>query len=297
MEIAVHCFGASTPTGEALRNLVSPHFYGYSRNPQVSCSSSHFADLLDPARFHPVSGHSSLPSAWISFAPIWLFAPFVYYLANHHPERLRHVRCIIACSSSSVITKRFAFNRFDRQLASKLLTNEDELVAICKSLSISCCVIRPTMIYGEIGLYKDQNLSTILRMLRRFPLIPIPSDTGMRQPIHVSQLAAVAYHLALESISSKIAYRLAPRIAVGGDTTLSYKDMIVALKNSQPLDDRSHHCLLIPIPNRIFFLLVSPLLLISPKAYEAVLRISTNLSAFTPASDLLGVDPQDFPVL
>jgi hypothetical protein len=38
-------------------------------------------------------------------------------------------------------------------------------------------------------------------------------------------------------------------------------------------------------------------LLPSPKAFEAVLRMGANLSGFTPAHQLLGREPQPFPVL
>jgi len=39
------------------------------------------------------------------------------------------------------------------------------------------------------------------------------------------------------------------------------------------------------------------MLLHSPKAFEAVLRMGANLADFTPAHQLLGTDPQTFPVL
>jgi hypothetical protein len=54
---------------------------------------------------------------------------------------------------------------------------------------------------------------------------------------------------------------------------------------------------LLPIPNRVFFNLAAPKLLHSPKAFEAVLRMGANLAGFTPAHQLLGTDPQPFPVL
>ena len=73
--------------------------------------------------------------------------------------------------------------------------------------------------------------------------------------------------------------------------------MISALQQAQPVDDLARRCRLLPIPNRLFFSLAAPLLLRSPKAFEAVLRMGSNLSGFTPAHQLLGREPQPFPVL
>jgi hypothetical protein len=35
----------------------------------------------------------------------------------------------------------------------------------------------------------------------------------------------------------------------------------------------------------------------SPKAFEAILRMGSNFSGYTPAHQLLGREPQPFPVL
>jgi hypothetical protein len=90
---------------------------------------------------------------------------------------------------------------------------------------------------------------------------------------------------------------LPERITLGGDTTLTYAAMISALQEAQPATDPARRCRLLPIPNRLFFSLAAPLLLRSPKAFEAVLRMGANLSGFTPAHQLLGRELQPFPVL
>ena len=101
----IHLFGASTPSGEAFRQLCEFDLVGHSQK-ESSCSWIQHADLNQPNDFYP-AGSSNAPAIWISFAPIWLMAPFLEYLFNHHPERLQGLRGIIACSSSSTITKRF----------------------------------------------------------------------------------------------------------------------------------------------------------------------------------------------
>jgi hypothetical protein len=170
-------------------------------------------------------------------------------------------------------------------------------LAICSRLQVPCRILQPTLIYGQVGPYGDRNLSRLLQLLRRLPCLPLPAETGLRQPIHASQLAAVALHMAEQLRGSGWDPTLPERIPLGGDTTFTYASMISALQQAQPAGDPARRCRLLPIPNRLFFSLAAPLLLRSPKAFEAVLRMGANLSGFTPAHQLLGFHPQPFPVL
>ena len=127
----IHLFGASTPTGESFKRLynsTSPSslLFSYSR----SDPSLLWADFSDPHSFQP-GGCPSDPSVWLSFGPIWLFAEFLENLTQNYPERLQGLCSVIACSSSSAITKRFAANRFDRQLVARLINAEDQLIRLC----------------------------------------------------------------------------------------------------------------------------------------------------------------------
>lgn len=292
----IHLFGAATPSGEALRHQTQADLAGYSRTVSAAADWLHLADLNDPAGWKPAGG-ADTPATWISFAPIWLLAPFLEQLAIHNPDRLQGLRGVIACSSSSAITKRFAANRFDRHLVARLTAAEDKLFATCRRLSVPCRILRPTLIYGQAGVYGDRNFSKLLQLMRRWPVLPLPAESGLRQPIHASQLAAVALRLAEQLAWSGWGPSLPERIAVGGDITLTYAEMISALQEAQPFGDPARRCRLLLIPNRLFFLLAAPLLLRSPKAFEAVLRMGVNLSGFMPAHQLLGSEAQAFPVL
>jgi hypothetical protein len=292
----LHLFGAATPTGEAFRQQaantdLSWRLHAYSRR-----SAFTPADLTNPAAFRP-AGKQGGPALWISFGPIWLLAPFLEELAREQPERLVGLRGLIACSSSSSITKRFAANRLDRELVARLSGAEDQLLATCRRVQVPCRILQPTLIYGQAGPYGDRNLSKLLQLLRRLPCLPLPAETGLRQPIHASQLGAVALHVAQQLRGSGWDPSLPERITLGGDTTLTYASMISSLQQAQPAGDPARRCRLLPIPNRLFFFLAAPLLLRSPKAFEAVLRIGANLSGFSPAHQLLGCEPQPFPVL
>jgi len=292
----LHLFGAATPTGEAFSRQAVHAEIPWSLYPYSRRSATTPADFTNPSAFQP-AGTPRDPALWISFGPIWLLAPFIEQLCCSHPERLAGLRGLIACSSSSAITKRFASNRFDRDLVARLNGAEDTLFAICRRLEVPCYVLQPSLIYGQVGPYGDRNLSQLLKLLRRLPLLPLPAETGLRQPIHASQLAAVALHIAEQLRGSIDVPCLQERITLGGDSSLTYASMLKALQQAQASGDAAHRCQLLPIPNRLFFSLASPLLLRSPKAFEALLRMGANLSGFTPAHQLLGSEPQPFPVL
>jgi len=292
----LHLFGAATPTGEAFRqqaaNVDLPLLmHAYSRH-----SATNPVDLTNPASFLP-AGAPGATALWISFGPIWLLAPFLEHLVQQHPERLQDFRGLIACSSSSALTKRFAANNFDRALVARLISAEDQLLAICRRLDVPCRILRPSLIYGQVGAYGDRNLSRLLALMRRLPLVALPSHSGLRQPIHASQLAAVALELAQQMLGPGLDSALPERIAIGGDTQISYKAMLQALQQALPTNDPARNCRICEIPNRLFFFLAAPLLLRSPKAFEAVLRIGADLAGFIPSHQLLDQAPQLFPVL
>lgn len=291
-----HLFGATTPAGSAFRQLADVSLMSYSRNISGPNDDLYYANLNDYDNFIPAGSMDAL-SIWISFCPIWLIAPFLEQIATHHSERLQGLRGVIACSSSSAITKCFSSNRFDRDLVARLTFAEDKLIATCHQLSVPCRILRPTLIYGQVGDYGDRNLSRLLAQLRRFPFFPLPAETGLRQPIHAAQLAAVALRFAQQLTCTDSNSPLPERVALGGDTILTYAEMISALQQAQPSGDPARRCRLLLVPNRLFFLLAAPFLLCSPKAFEAVLRMGANLSGFTLAHKLLGSEPQPFPVL
>ena len=138
----LHLFGAATASGEAFRQLATTRHQGwrvlaYSREPADHLHHFHSADFSNPAAFQPAGAPGS-PASWISFGPIWLLAPFLEQLATHHPERLSGLGGLIACSSSSALTKRFAANPFDRELATRLTSAEDQLLSTCRRLQVTC---------------------------------------------------------------------------------------------------------------------------------------------------------------
>lgn len=292
----VHLFGASTPTGYAFTEQASK-----LKSIRINCYSRtnkdmYYADFLNPSSFCFAGEGDGKTGICISFGPIWLFSSFIKYLHDNHPERLAPVTAFIVCSSSSVLTKRFSANQFDKNLVDTLSGSEDLIADISARLNLSCYILRPSIIYGQAGPYVDKNISQLLKAMRVLPLLPLPAKTGLRQPIHVSQLASVALHYINHHNASLSKNKVSLRLEVGGDSSISYAQMLRRLQEKSAIGDKCKDCTLLFVPNRLFFFLASPFLLLSPKFYEALMRISVNLSGFFPSFQILGSDPVEFPL-
>ncbi len=84
---------------------------------------------------------------------------------------------LIAISSTGV------FSRY-RQLAGDIAAGE----RVIERSGIRYTILRPTMIYGTPA---DRNVSRLIRLVRRAPVIPLPGGGGSTfQPVHVDDLAS-----------------------------------------------------------------------------------------------------------
>ena len=150
------------------------------------------------------------------------------------------------------------------------------------------------MIYGQVGPYQDSNISRLSKAIATYPFILFPKASGKRQPIHASQLAAIALKMAADiQTNPSDALKL---LEVGGDETLTYFAMLERLQSSGSRDAVKRRCRLFTIPNQLFFFFAAPIALFSLKRYEAILRIGADLAGFTPAGSLLQQPPARFPV-
>lgn len=290
----IHLFGATTNCGEEFIRFsslkrTSGNIFSYSHKN----TNYKYCNLSENLKINLFNSDSQ--SILVSFSPIWLFSNYLNFNYKNHINELKGIKGIIACSSSSVITKKYAFNSYDKALVKKLSESEDKLVNLCKKLNISCFIIRPTMIYGSSNSYSDNNIRKIISLLRIMPIIILPKISGLRQPIHCSQLASLFIKY-VEIIKNKRGKSIIKKISVGGDETFSYFQMIKKIKNSFPKKDKIKKCLIILVPNTIFYILITPFLLISPKLYESLLRITINLSNFKKSSKLLKTRKEKFPI-
>ena len=288
----IHIFGATTITGETLSELLEDRFPEYD----IFCYSGQNGEInklnLKESSYKIKNPHNE--HLIINIAPIWLFSKFIKSILIKNNKVYQNLKGIISCSSTSVITKRFSSNQDDKRLVEKLLSAETILENICKEKNIPYAIVRPTLIYGKSKNYIDNNINLILKIMNILPIIFLPKNSGLRQPIHSKQLAEVLIKLMLDITKSDTSY--SSIINVGGDQELTYNEMIFNLKLKLPKNHNAKKTLLIKIPNPIFFFLTSPLLLIRPQIFEAILRISSNLSGFRKANEFCKNKFKDFPV-
>ena len=84
-------------------------------------------------------------------------------------------------------------------------------------------------------------------------------------------------------------------IEVGGDEELTYGDLLLRLTNFAR-NKRGRSCKLITIPNKIFYLLITPLLFFKPKLFEEIFRMQSDLSGFPKLSDYTKDSLRKFPI-
>ena len=288
----IYLFGKTSLYGEVFYkyfNLKQKKYriHSFSRDEKKGYKT----DLRIPDSFSPVNNQNFMI---ISFAPIWHLADFLNYLFYQENSRLKNLKGIIACSSTSAITKRYEFNTFDKNLAKNLSIAEKNIISISEKLNINCQIIRPTMIYGSFKDIQDNNISKILYIMRHLKIVFLPSYSGFRQPIHAYQLVEVIYYLMLKSLEAKtkVSNNL---INLGGDIILNYHEIIKSLKNSVSKKDDARKCLIIKIPNRFFLILILPVMIFSPKLFAALSRICADLSGFEKECDITRNKPRSFP--
>ncbi|QOW22356.1 NAD-dependent epimerase/dehydratase family protein [Lysobacter avium] len=125
---------------------------------------------------------------------------------------------VVAFGSTSVETKQRSDDPFERDLAARLANAEHALFARAKERGAALTILRPTLVYG-VG--RDANLTRIAALARRWGWFPLPGGaTGLRQPVHVADLAEAALACLDRPASHGRAY------AVPGGESLSYREMV-----------------------------------------------------------------------
>jgi uncharacterized protein YbjT (DUF2867 family) len=78
-------------------------------------------------------------------------------------------------------------------------------------------ILRPTMIYGAPG---DRNLSRLLPLLRRAPMLPVPGGARLQQPVHVADVADAVLAAAERPAAVGTTYDVA------GPTPLTFTELL-----------------------------------------------------------------------
>jgi nucleoside-diphosphate-sugar epimerase len=125
---------------------------------------------------------------------------------------------VIAFGSTSIEVKRGSADAEERELAGRLREGERVLFEVGSKHGAAVTILRPTLIYG-VG--RDRNLNRIAQVARRFGRIVLPRDAhGLRQPVHVHDLADVAFRCIDIEASFGRSY------ALPGGETLAYREMV-----------------------------------------------------------------------
>ncbi|MGY0612878.1 MULTISPECIES: NAD-dependent epimerase/dehydratase family protein [unclassified Luteimonas] len=125
---------------------------------------------------------------------------------------------VVAFGSTSLAVKRASLDAAERDLAARLAGAEDVLFAAAATRDGDAIVLRPTLVYGA---GRDQTLSRIATMARRRGLFVLPRGaTGLRQPVHVDDLAATAMAALDARGAGGRGYELP------GGETLAYREMV-----------------------------------------------------------------------
>lgn len=125
---------------------------------------------------------------------------------------------VVAFGSTSVHTKLASPDPAERALAVRLHQAEDMLNGHATQCGVAVTLLRPTLIYGA---GRDRTLSRVAALGRRFGAFPLPRGAcGLRQPVHVADLAQAAQAVAAAASTAGRSY------ALPGGETLPYRDMV-----------------------------------------------------------------------
>lgn len=293
MDTAVIVYGATTNTGSALLNILND----CSKISDIYCITSkeiipHYKIMTVVKRQH---GDTSPPPfnrkysryVFVSLAPIWVAAQILKIWSEDHNEFLSLISHLVVCSSSSVETKKYSFDLKSQRLSIRLLRSELLIKTIAMQYSISINILRPAMIWGSTINQDDGNISVISTLLKRLPVVFLPQSTGLRQPIHFKDLSRlIACRIFNNAIQSDFNDKNCIE-TVGGNESFTVSEIFCILRDSL---NRKLGFLNLPIiiciPNRLYYFLATPILLVLPDKYAAILRISSNMAGFTPVGSL-----------
>lgn len=211
----VGILGATSLVGVCLQQLLPENGWrvtAFSRRPIASNNTT--AQIAWRQLAHgPMSDSTDEKiSLWICATPVWVLPEYFNFLSGYGIKR------IVILSSTSSITKRKSSDVKEQKIVQQLIEGENRFTTWAAANQIEWIILRPTLIYG---LGRDKNISEIARFIRRFGFFPlIGKATGLRQPVHARDVAAVCMH-ALQALNLRnCTYNI-----TGGET-LPYREIV-----------------------------------------------------------------------
>ena len=224
-------FGGSGQIGAPLLQRLLPGRW------QVTALSR--APQADAAGLHWLRGDlTTLPALPARVDAIFSCGPldaFARWYAGSGIEAAR----VIAFGSTSVATKGDSRDLHERDLVTRLRGGEESVFAAAHARGADATLLRPTLVYGA---GRDATLTRVATLARSYRLFPLPRGaSGLRQPVHVDDLADAAWR----------AVDAAPAFGRGydlpGGETLAYREMVARVLGALQPSPR-----LIELPTPLF---------------------------------------------
>jgi nucleoside-diphosphate-sugar epimerase len=125
---------------------------------------------------------------------------------------------VIAFGSTSIEVKQDSSDAAERDVAARLAAGERAVFSSAIARAANATLLRPTLVYG-VG--RDRTLTRIATLARRWGWFVLPRNAcGLRQPVHVDDLAVAALNACDVAATHGQAY------ALPGGETLPYRDMV-----------------------------------------------------------------------
>jgi nucleoside-diphosphate-sugar epimerase len=200
--------------------------------------------LTEPSGVHWLRGEfARMPPLPDAVDVIFSCGPLDQFARWHAQANIRCPR-VVAFGSSSVHVKQDSSDPGERDVARRLHEAEALLFASGRERGAAVTVLRPTLVYGS---GRDATLTRIVRIARRFGRFVLPCGAeGLRQPVHVEDLAGAAITAASRPATNGRGYDLP------GGETLPYREMIRRVLACQSPPLRLH-----ALPSPLFRMLLA----------------------------------------
>ncbi|HPW33461.1 MAG TPA: nucleoside-diphosphate sugar epimerase [Arenimonas sp.] len=228
-------FGLSGQVGDALLPLLLDQSFAVtaiSRQPRASEKNI----IWKQAGFSNFESPEKIYDAIISLGPLDAFASWLTSSGFAAKK-------IIALSSTSIVTKKNSPDANERKLSELLESSEQLLITHAIKTESALVVLRPTLIYGN---GRDQSLSRWLNLAKRSKWVVLPKNAGgLRQPVHVADVAAAVFQ-ALVRVNSACVVLDLP-----GGEILAFDQMLL-----RTLEVRMPYAKVLRIPDFLFRLML-----------------------------------------
>jgi nucleoside-diphosphate-sugar epimerase len=216
----------------------------------------------------------------LSLGPLDAFAAWL----TAAPAATPPIKRVIALGSTGRIDKQHSLDAGERELAQRLQTAEQLLFDAGHRRGIAVTVLRPTLLYGG---GRDRTVSRLLAFARRWGFVVLPaSATGLRQPVHVADVADAVLRCLDHPASAGQAYDLP------GGETLAFDAMV-----RRVLERQAPACRLYLLPTACFrvALAIAALFTRAPFNRGMLARLHADqLADPAPARAAFGYSPRGF---